>query len=36
MRRGDICEDKCGEVARAVQAAEECPQLSPTALMLGL
>lgn len=33
---GDIREDKCGEVARAVQAAEERPHLSPEALMSGL
>lgn len=35
-RGGDIREDKHGEVARAVQAAEERPHLSPEALMSGL
>lgn len=35
-RGGDIREDKCGEVARAVQAAEERPHLGPEALMSGL
>lgn len=35
-RGGDIRDNKRGEVARAVQAAEERPHLSPEALMSGL